>query len=387
MKALLPLSIVAALFGFGLGAVLAYVEVAPVMDRSIQPDPAAVSDKAVPDPAPLPQAEFPETVYKFGNMEQGTSMSHEFIVRNVGELPLRLEVASTTCKCTVGDLPQNEIAPDKESHVLLEWAAKTGPGPFRHGAVLKTNDPLRSSIELTVEGQIVESTAMSPSELFFGTVSAGDQATAEFYLMTFIDEVPEIRDYELSDQELASQIEVKITPVDRAELPSPDAVAGLKVAATFQSGNTVGPFRDWLTLTTNLEKAEKISVPLSGRVVGDVLIFGRGWDARNGLLKLGTFSGDKGHSVSLKIAVRGEFAQQAQFEVAETDPPQLQATLGEPRKMNENLLHMPLEVVVPPGTAPIVRLGEPISSDAHIVLRSKHEKIPDVRLRVRFAAE
>ncbi len=314
-------------------------------------------------------------------------MSHAFKVRNVGEGPLRVEVASTTCKCTVGDLSKNEIGPGEESEVVLEWVAKTGPGPFRHGAVLSTNDPTQTSIDLTVEGQVVESTAMSPTELFFGTVRTGESKTASLYLMTFIDEDPQVRDYELSSEELTEQLEIRITPADRSELPSPDAVSGLKLSATYRSGKTLGPFQGWLTMNTNFEKAQKISVPITGRVVGDVSIFGPGWSARRGLLRMGSFPSSKGHAVSLKLSVRSERAQGAQWEVAEVDPPQLKVTFGEPRQISEKLLHLPLKVEVPAGTSPLVRLGEPVSSDAHIVLRSNIEQIPEVRLRVHFAVE
>jgi len=386
MKSLLAVTVVSALLGLGLGALLAYVETPVTVPRgpaatiSKQPDKLTHATK-------IPKAEVPELVYEFGNIERGTSMSHEFKVRNVGELPLRVKVASTTCKCTVGDLSKDEIGPDEETVVRLEWVAQTGPGPFRHGAVLSTNDPTQSSIDLTVEGQVVESTAMSPPELIFGTVTAGESPTASLYLMSFLDQDIKVLGYELSDEAVAKQLDIKFTQAKSSELPSSDAVGGLKVSATYRSGKTVGPFRSWLTMTTNLKNAKKLTVPVAGSVVGDVSIFGPGWVAQKGLLRMGSFSSAKGKTVALKVAVRGEHAQQSQLEVAEIDPPQLKAALGEPRKMGEQLSHVPLVIEVPAGTKPIVRLGEPVSSDAHIVLRSNHSEIPDVRLRVWFAVE
>ncbi len=388
MKSLLTVSLIAAVLGIGLGAGLAYVEVPPALNQQpTRPVPEKQGEQ--PSNAPeksQPRAEVPETVFEFGNIERGTSMSHVFKVRNVGEAPLHVEVASTTCKCTVGNLSKKDVGPNEESEVLLEWVAKTGPGPFRHGAVLSTNDPTQTSINLSVEGQVVESTAMSPSELIFGTVRKGESPSASLYLMSFLDQEVEIIDYELSNSEVAKQMEISMTPVDPSELPSPDAKSGIKVTATYQAGRTIGPFRSWLTIETNLENAEKLTVPIAGNVVGDVSIFGPGWNAPKGLLRMGSFTRDKGKTVKLKVAIRGEHAREARFEVAEIDPPQLKATLGEPQQMGK-LLHVPLMVEVPAGTAPIVRLGEPVSSDAHIVLRSKHEEIPDVRLRVRFAVE
>jgi hypothetical protein len=390
MKSFFAITLFSALAGLGLGAAMAYVEVPhvskPLPTPQQQPNQGIQSAK-VAGKISRPKADVPETVFEFGNIERGTSMSHVFKVRNVGELPLHVEVTSTTCKCTVGNLSKKEVPPNEESEVLLEWVAKTGPGPFRHGAVLSTNDPSQPSIDLTVEGQVVESTAMSPSQLFFGTVRKGESPTATLYVMNFLDEKIEVSDYELSDPELAKYMEISITSAEPSELPNPDAKSGVKVTATYRAGKTVGPFRSWLTLETNLKNVEKLTVPIAGNVVGDVSIFGPGWSASRGLLRMGSFTSKKGKTVKLKLAIRGDYAKETLFEVVETDPPQLQATLGEPRQMGDKLLHVPLVVEVPAGATPIVRLGEPVSSDAHIVLRSKHEEIPEVRLRVRFAVE
>ena len=393
MKSFITITLFSALVGLGLGAVLAYVEVPKESNPMPMPSKPSAVPKVAEQPAKIseaklpPQAEVPERVFEFGNIERGTSMSHVFKVRNVGKSPLFVEVASTTCKCTVGNLSKKEVGPNEESEVLLEWVAKTGPGPFRHGAVLSTNDPTQTSIDLTVEGQVVESTAMSPSELIFGTVRKGESPSATLYVMSFLDEEIKVLDSEMSDEELSKLMQIEITPVDPSELPSPDAKSGVKVTATFQTGRTVGPFRSWLTLKTNLKNAEKLTVPIIGNVVGDISIFGPGWIASKGLLRMGSFASGKGKTVKLKLAIRGEFAKEARMEVAETDPPQLQASFGEPRQMGDTLLHIPLLVEVPAGSAPIVRLGEPVSSDALIVLRSNHEEIPDVKLRVRFAVE
>jgi len=385
MKSLPVLIVFSLLVGLGIGAVLAYVEV-PATVQLVQSKP---SEQPVAEESVLafPKAEVPETVYNFGKIERGASMTHVFKIRNVGEAPLRVDVTSTTCKCTVGDLSKNEIGPNEESDVLLEWVAKTGPGPFRHGAILSTNDPKQSSIELTVEGQVVESSSMSSSEMIFGTVRVGESATANIYLMAFLDQDVKVLDYEISDEALAEKIEINITQAEPAELPSPDAVSGVKIAATYRSGKTVGPFRGWLTMTTNLEKAEKLTVLIAGRVQGNLSVFGPGWNDQRGLLRMGSFASAEGKSVRLNLAVRGDDAQQANWEVAEVDPPQLKVSIEEPRVMKEKLVHVPLLIEVPAGTKPMVRLGEPTSSDAKVVLRSNHPGIPDMQLWVRFAVE
>ena len=65
---------------------------------------------------------------------------------------------------------------------------------------------------------------------------------------------------------------------------------------------------------------------------------------------MGSLLGREGKKVSLKVAIRGAHATKSQLEVAEVDPPQLKVSLGEPRQMGNELLHVPLVVELPAGT-------------------------------------
>lgn len=386
MKALLSVLITSCLLGLLLGAAVAYVEVPTTKVPGVEPKESKTS---VADSKPVSHAtaEVPETVFEFGNIERGTSMSHEFLIRNVGDKPLHVDVESTTCKCTVGDLTDSDVEPGGETKVLLEWVAKTPPGPFRHGAVLSTNDPHQRSINLTVEGQVVESTAMYPAELYFGTLRSGETKEVSLHLMQFLDEEIKVLDYQVSDEQLAEQVEIEVTEAKPDELPSPGAIAGRKVTATYKSDKVIGPFQGWVELKTNLENAETLNVPIFGNVVGDVSIFHPAWQEKKGLLRMGTFASKEGKKVKLTVAVRGEHEEGTQLEVAEVDPPELLAKLEEPKQMGAKLKHIPLTLEVPVGTSPMVRLGEPISSDATVVLKSNNGNIPEVRLRVQFAVE
>ena len=384
MKSLLLLSIWSVLLGLALGIALAYIEVRPwsiadmAKNAERRSDPVDVSQGR-------PRAEVPERVYAFGKMERGATMSHAFIVRNVGEQPLTLEVVSTTCKCTVGDLEQNQVAPGEDTEVLLEWTAKTQAGPFRHGAGLQTNDPGNSRIELTVEGEVVESTSLIPADLYFGDIRVGETGSAEMFLISNLQPEVEVMEYEFSDPKIADQVTLEMVPAEPGELPVPDAVSGVKIRATYQAGQSIGRFRGWLELHTNLKTAPKQSVLVAGSTIGDISIFGPGWVPKLGLLRMGSVSSRTGTLVKLNIAVRGASAQATALELVEIDPPALGASLGEARVISEELVHIPLVVALPAGTAPIVRTGEPASSDAFILLKSSNPDATEVRLRVHFS--
>ena len=313
-------------------------------------------------------------------------MRHAFKIRNMGDGPLQVEVASTTCKCTVGDLENNKIAPNEETDVLLEWTAKTSAGPFRHGATLATNDPKNTRIELTVEGDVIESLSIVPAELLFGNVKIGETSAAHVYVLSNIQRDVKVLDHKFSDEKLAEQFDVSIIAAEKSKLPSPDALSGVKVTATHRGGAMIGPFLGWLELTTNLKQSPQLNVLVAGTVVGDVSIYGPGWDPKRGLLRIGSVSSEQGKRVRLNLTVRGELAQSITLEVAERDPLELLATLGESKKINDQL-HVPLIVELPKGTPPIVRTGEPASTDAKIILRSNHPQASEILLRVQFTVE
>ncbi len=386
MKTLLRLIVCSALAGTVLGAAVAYVEVRPwaVVDLS----PAAQTHN--PPPAGetgSPRAELPETTYKFGNMERGAKMNHAFKIRNVGAQPLQVAVASTTCKCTVGDLEKNELAPNEESDIRLEWTAKTPAGPFRHGATITTNDPRHSRVEFVVEGEVVESTSIVPPEMVFLNVPTGESSEAHVYVMSNLQPEVKVLDYKFSDEAMALQFDVQIIPVEKSELPSPEAMSGVKVVATYRAGKTIGRSNCWLELTTDIEKSPEQSILVAVSTVGDISVYGPGWAPKLGLLNMGSVRSEQGKKVRLNLAVRGDLAQATQLEVVSADPVELKVTLGERQIINEELVHIPLFVEIPPGTPPMVRIGEPASTDAQIILRSNHPQASEVQLRVHFTVE
>ncbi|TWU21987.1 DUF1573 domain-containing protein [Bythopirellula polymerisocia] len=392
MKNILGVILFAALSGAGLGVALGYLE-GRLPDAPAENKAAEDIQQAAAPVSKGPVAEVPETTFNFNRMEQGSVMRHAFKVLSRGSKPLHVDVVNTTCKCTVGGLSKSDVPPGEETEVLLEWTAKQSPGPFRHGATLETNDPRHSRIELVVEGEVVESTSLRPSEFLFGKVQAGDTKEASCYLISSLENDVKILHHKLSNPELAKQVEISTSPIDEAELDQLKALSAVKVTATFQAGKAQGPFFGWLELETNLQGAEKLSVPLSGNVVGDISIFGPGWISSQNLLQLGPVDSKTGKKARLLVAVRGEQAKDTQLTVASVDPKVLKVTLGDVKQMGENLAHFPLILEVPAGTPPMVRMSkageddDAARGDGVIVLDSTHPITSEVRLKVRFSVE
>ncbi len=393
MKSLLIIVVCSSLVGVVMGAAIAYYEAQPPTKpiEALGGGPTNEPVFEVNDSSP--RAIVPEVTFEFGTMEHRATMRHEYAIRNEGESELVIAFASSTCNCTRvelgGKLAEKGVSvsvpPGEATEVMLEWTAKISSGAYRHGAYFNTNDPKTPRIGLSVEGEVVESTALRPSELQFGAMRSDETREAYLYLLSYSDQQVEVLDYQLTGKQLPEQLEVRIEPLSPDQLLEQQASGGVKVVASYRAGKTLGPFGGSLKLETTLENTKMITVPILGWVEGDISVYGPGWVAQGGLLKMGTFQSKQGKKMRLTMAVRGPYAQTTRFEVDRTDPPELKVTFGEPREMGDQLMHVPLFVEIPAGTRPMVRLGEPASTDAEIVLRSTHPVSTVVRLRVQFA--
>jgi hypothetical protein len=401
MKSIFSLIVAAVFVGLGVGATLGYFEARLPATSSLKPDPNAVSVK--PDAKTAvrgPLADVRETTFNFDRIEQGDKMTHDFVIANLGDAPLTVAFESHTCKCTevllggvkITDRKSFQIPPGGKDAITLEWTAKTEPGPFRHGATFSSDDPTHSRMELTVEGDVVESTSLQPAALIFGTVKANSTREVSTILMSNLEPEVKVLRHELSDPTVADMVVISVTPVEKSGLPYPEALCGVRITATLKAGATLGPFFSWLTLETNLKNAVK-TLAITGTVAGDISVHGTGWIEDQGVLKLGNIASKAGARVQLSVAVRGEHAAKTQLSVASVDPPELQATLGEPKVLRPQLVHFPLIVAVPAGTRPMARITrdandtDTTSGDGEIVLQSTHPDTKEIRLRVRFTVE
>ena len=149
---------------FGLGAVVVGVGVgmgtAHLRVGSTASDPAALIEGArgvrpPPNPdEPQPTLAIDETDFDFGVMDDDATMRHEFVFRNEGPGTLTLTKGDTTCRCTVVDLRETQVAPGKSAAITIEWNSKNQAGPYRQSATVYTNDPDRPRVTLTISGQV-----------------------------------------------------------------------------------------------------------------------------------------------------------------------------------------------------------------------------------------
>jgi Protein of unknown function (DUF1573) len=376
----------AALLGGAVGVAVAYVEVrssgvAAAATEGLSDEPLTKLD------GKLPRVKVDNPNYDFGRMERGTEKSHEFVITNVGAAPLTLEIGSTTCKCTLGHVTNKPIAPGESTQVRLEWKALAEQGPFRQSAKIVTNDPIQPEVELTIDGEVVTASYVQPPDLMFDKLAVDETKSAEVYVMAMLQDDLTINSAELTDERTRDKFDVKIEKVARDQLPNPDAKDGARITVTTKPGLPVGHFDQSLTLHTNLEDSPVLHIPVIGRLVGDITVHGTGWIDGQDALMMGSVKSSEGHKSQLNLVVRGENAADVKFDVASVDPEELKVTIGEPKRIKDTLLHVPLIVEVPAGTRPMLRLDTSQGDAGKIILNTTHPTMKEISLRVRFTVE
>lgn len=158
------------LLGMGL---VSYVTAPPSANASSDYDPAdVVTDQPVlavhemeegppipflPSSQPQPKIQIPEKNFNFGMIGPQDVVEREFIIRNVGDAPLTISRAYTTCGCTTAEFSATVIPPGKVATIRLIFDAgfhDTSGQTVRRGLIIENNDPQQSKAEIWVQASV-----------------------------------------------------------------------------------------------------------------------------------------------------------------------------------------------------------------------------------------
>jgi hypothetical protein len=384
---LLPLLVGSSVVGVALGGTLAYLDAGGVEttwapDTLAEDAPAGGSAAGANRAYPRVVVDAPE--FDFGTMQRGATKSHEFVFKNTGDAPLRLEVGQTSCKCTLGEVSSRPLEPGDSIPVKLEWSAKVAAGEFRQTATVLTNDPRKPRVDLLVKGYVTESTGVLPPDFLLGEFTTDDVRTASVEVGAYKETPIELTAAMAEGTPRAELFRLKVEPLAKDKITIPAATSACRVTVEAGPGLPLGHLTEWVVLKTNLPEAPQLQVPILGVVEGDISLHGRGWNKSLGLLNFGTFAGAEGASSNLLVSFKGEHSRGATLRVERTEPDWLRAEVGEPKELGSGKTHVPLRVWVPSGRPPMLMVDSGQGSgDGRVVLRTNHPKTPEVEIRVR----
>jgi len=374
--------------GIGLGTAQWRLRIATWDSGADQSEPTAATVESK-SPGAAPKAVVDQTDFDFGTLDLSGSGSHDFVLSNAGDAPLKIEKGETSCRCTMSEIERDTIAPGESAKITISWKPTETPGPYRQTAVILTNDPANPRITLTISGRTVTAVMFRPQQLVFSRVTAGDTAEAEARLYCYLDQPMEITGRAWSDAATAQWFDAALRPLTAEELKEDaSARSGSLVSVTLRPGLPQGPIRQSLVVQTNLESVPKLTLPIEGVVGSEITVAGAGWNAEAGLLNLGEVSRESGVKRRLLLVVRGEHRREVRIEIERSAPDILKVELGQPQEINQGaVIQVPLLVEVPKNSPPANHLGSQQGKLGEILLKTTHPHVPQLRLLVRFIVE
>ncbi|MBX7143738.1 MAG: DUF1573 domain-containing protein [Oligoflexia bacterium] len=122
---------------------------------------------------PKPQLKIEEPVFDFGTVVQGTTVTHEFAIKNLGDGELDIQRVAPACGCTAATVDGNSLAPGQQGRVRVELDTADFSGEKIKLVRLFTNDPENPSSTITIKGVIQQNVTIDPMRAYFGELSRG----------------------------------------------------------------------------------------------------------------------------------------------------------------------------------------------------------------------
>ncbi len=97
-----------------------------------------------------PVISFKETEHDFGTIKDGEVVNHTFTFTNTGKSPLIIESATSTCGCTVPEVPKEPIAPGAEGSIKVEFnsSGKGGQQAMKTITVKANTQPVETMVNI-----------------------------------------------------------------------------------------------------------------------------------------------------------------------------------------------------------------------------------------------
>lgn len=326
--------------------------------------------------------------YDFGKMERYGKGEHSFVIRNVGNAPLKITLGHITCKCTVGSLGKGQLEPGEQTSIKLEWEAKTMEAYFEQSAEVLINEPDRSSLHLQIAGRVIDVVRPDRMQIFMPDLSANETTETRVNLFAYRGEKLEVVKHEWTKPETAEKFDASYRTLSVEEFSAyPDVVAGVEVTIKVRPGLPLGEFTQDLKLTTNFfPELAPIEIPIMGNVVSDISIAGPRVVADRFIVGLGTVPRSKGAKSTVYLIVKGPYREETKLQIESVTPSgEFTATLGEPVRDNPKVIRYPLTIEIPPGSTPISRLDDGAWGAIH--LSANHPQVKAVKINVRYVVK
>ncbi|HMP72379.1 MAG TPA: DUF1573 domain-containing protein [Kiritimatiellia bacterium] len=231
--------------GFAAGLVLSALAFTPL--RADEPTPQG------------PRISVDNMIFDFGVADNSQIIEHTYVIRNIGDTTLELREIRPTCGCTVADVSSRSIPPGGESRITSKLSLPGRTGRQSKPIIVRSNDPEQPEIRLVMSGTFTSAVQVTPDRFFFGQVEPNHTLSFEISVNAQSE-----RDVNIISVQPADGFSADI------EVHEPGRRSSVKVSAT--TPPEPGVFNGWVRIMTDHPARSMIEVPISGNVVGALIV-------------------------------------------------------------------------------------------------------------------
>ncbi len=129
-----------------------------------------------------PKLQVDSRTYDFGEVFQGSKVSHVFEFTNAGDETLSINRVRSSCGCTAVLVSEKSLLPGGKGEVEATFDSTRFRGAVSKTIYIYSNDPINSVAQLIIKGTVLETVAAEPSQINFGNVAASQVVTATITL-------------------------------------------------------------------------------------------------------------------------------------------------------------------------------------------------------------
>jgi len=201
--------------------------------------------------------------YDFGTVEEGAVLSHKFVLTNEGKAPLKISDVRSSCSCTTPGLAKDELAPGESIPLEIVYKTQGRKGQQTQYLLLKTNDPARQAVRLTIKANVQKALEIVPDDrIYLPQVNRKKGADVERTISASAGEAIKV----LSVKSPAEWLTAEVSETKAKDKPA----ALLKIHIMPNAPR--GPFNHTIQLKVKTTKEYDLELPVQGTVVGDVIV-------------------------------------------------------------------------------------------------------------------
>lgn len=111
---------------------------------------------ALPEAEAGPAAQVAEKTYDFGSIQEGSQVSHDFLIQNRGCCVLLIQRMDADAGCTITS-DEMQIKPGQSGKATMTFTTvSNGDKPVVKKAFITTNDPRTRTLVLTMQGMVAQ---------------------------------------------------------------------------------------------------------------------------------------------------------------------------------------------------------------------------------------